>query len=414
MNLRRLLCAWFVAGAVSAGAADEFFDRLEERLTWSAREGGARARISGTLDVEAYFLPQPAPGLIDATDHALFNPRLSVFFDAQLGPPIYIFAQARADRGFDPTGERVHARLDEYAIRLTPWRDARLNLQVGKFGTVVGNWVARHTSWANPFITAPLPYEYLTGVWDTEALRSTTTLLQWSHVRPGLPAFVTAREKSFRIPVLWGPSYALGAAVSGEFRRLQYSFEVKHAALSSRPSAWHHAGGWAHPTVSGRLGYRPNPAWNVGVSASTGTYLQPSADRSVPSRRSFGDYRQVVLGQDVSFAWHHWQVWTEIYAARFEIPAVADAETLAYYAEARYKFTPQFSAALRWNQQLFGRVLERGAKTRWGHDAWRIDLAPMYRFTPHVQVKLQYSLQQGDTAPRRAAHVLSLQTTVRF
>ena len=34
-----------------------------------------------------------------------------------------------------------------------------LNVQAGKFATVVGNWIERYDSWNNPFITAPLPYE---------------------------------------------------------------------------------------------------------------------------------------------------------------------------------------------------------------------------------------------------------------
>ena len=63
------------------------------------------------------------------------------------------------------TGAQV--RLDEYALRVTPWDDGRFNLQVGKFSTVVGNWVQRHHSWENPFITAPLPYENLTAISDT-------------------------------------------------------------------------------------------------------------------------------------------------------------------------------------------------------------------------------------------------------
>ena len=52
--------------------------------------------------------------------------------------------QARADRRFDPADRHVEARLDEYAVRFTPWRDSRLNLQVGKFATVVGSWALRH------------------------------------------------------------------------------------------------------------------------------------------------------------------------------------------------------------------------------------------------------------------------------
>ena len=85
-----------------ARAAEGFLDRLEDTLTWSAFQDQFRARLSGALDVEGYDVQLPAPGLIHSTDRTLFNPRLSVFLDAQFGAHVYVFAQARADRGFDP------------------------------------------------------------------------------------------------------------------------------------------------------------------------------------------------------------------------------------------------------------------------------------------------------------------------
>lgn len=401
--------------SISVRAAEDLFDQIESALTWSAVDDRFRGRVSGTLDLEAYSFPQPAPMLLRARGHGLFTPRLSVFLDAQLGPQVYVFAQARVDRGFDPGIDSVRPRLDEYALRYAPWRDGRLNVQVGKFATVVGNWAARHGSWMNPFITAPLPYEYLTGIWDTEAIRSSNTLLQWSHVRPGLPAAVTANEKRLRIPVLWGPSYAIGASVSGELRRITYALEVKQSSLSSRPRAWHHVDDYRdHPTVSGRLGYRPSARWDFGMSASGGTYLRPFAGRSTAPGHGLGDYRQLVLGQDVSFAWRHLQVWTEIYATRFEIPRVANADTVAYYTEAKYRFTPRFAGALRWNQQLFATIPDRLGPVRWGHDVWRVDVAPNYRFTPHAQAKLQYSLQRGDGGARDFVQTWAGQLTLRF
>src|ERR671935_240996 len=57
-------------------------------------------------------------------------------------------------------------RLDEYALRITPWQDGRFTLQLGKFATVVGNWVPRHLSWDNPFINAPLVYDNFTAIQD--------------------------------------------------------------------------------------------------------------------------------------------------------------------------------------------------------------------------------------------------------
>jgi len=143
---------------------DDVFDRLDNALTIAAFGGDLRARLSGTIDIEFYNFQQPAPGLIDSEIDNLFNPRLTLFLDAQLGSQIYFFAQTRVDRGFDPSDHGAQIRLDEYALRITPWQDGRFTLQAGKFATVIGNWVPRHLSWDNPFINAPLVYENVTAI----------------------------------------------------------------------------------------------------------------------------------------------------------------------------------------------------------------------------------------------------------
>ncbi|MSU65945.1 MAG: hypothetical protein EXS38_07570 [Opitutus sp.] len=405
MKLIRFASFCLLSAMTTARAAGDFLDRIENTLTWSLLEDRARARVSGTFDAEGYDLQRPAPGVIQTTGSALFSPRLTVFLDAQFGRRIYVFAQARADRGFDPGEQKFYARLDEYALRYTPWRDGRLSLQFGRFATVIGNWTARHGSWSDPFITAPLPYENLTGIWDAEAVRSSSALLAWSHVRPGLPAVITAREKQLRLPLVWGPAYAAGVAASGAFGRFRYAVELKNASISSRPETWRQIDvEWAHPAISTRLGYQPNEMWNFGVSASEGTYLWPEARRTLAPGHGFVDYREPVLVQDIGFAWRHLQVWTEIYATRFEIPVVGNADTVAYYAEAKYKFTPQF----------FSTVPDRSGLVRWGQDVWRIDLAPSYRFSPHTQLKLQFSLQRGDSGVRDYTRTMAEQYVVRF
>jgi hypothetical protein len=399
-----------------AGASEEFFDRLDEALTTSALDGAFRARLSGTLDLEGYRLPTPPPALIEGTRRTLFTPRLTTFLDAQFGARTYFFAQARADSGFDAGDEGPRQRFDEYALRLTPWRDGRVSLQLGKFATIVGNWVNRHGSWENPFVNAPLPYENLTGIWDTEAVRSVNQLLQWAHVRPGLTPAVLAGDKRLRVPVLWGPAYSTGVAVSGALGKFRYSTELKNAPISSRPVSWTKAKKWwTYPAAAARLGYLPNAMWNLGLSATTGTYLRPSAGPSLAAGFGRGDYRQEVLGADVAFAWRHWQVWAEIFRSRFAIPRIGDADTLAGYVEAKYKFTPQLFGAVRWNRQVFGTLSDgpRGL-VHWGRDAWRVDVAPGYRLTPHVQLKLQYTLQHEAGAAPARAETVSTQFTVRF
>jgi hypothetical protein len=191
---------------------------------------------------------------------------------------------------------------------------------------------------------------------------------------------------------------------------------MKNSSLSSRPESWNITDtGFEHPSVNARLGFRPNQAWNLGISISDGTYLRPEAERTLPRGRDIDDYRELLLGQDISFAWHHLQLWAECYETRFEVPRVGNADTLAYYLEAKYKITPQLFGALRWNQQLFGKVSDgTGANAHWGRDLGRADIAAGYRFTPHSQLKLQYSFQHETTGARRDDHLFAGQFTVRF
>ena len=408
---------FLVAGTAAAlGADDDVLDRLDETLTWTALQDNARMRISGSIDLEGYVFQDPAPGLIYADGTELLNPRLTLFLDAQLGRRFYFFAQARVDRGFDPGKNEPRPRLDEYALRFTPSKNGALNIQIGKFATVVGNWVSRHHSWDNPFITAPLPYENLTGIFDSSAVNSVDALLKWADLRPGPPGSAEYFHLS-RVPILWGPSYASGAAVTGAGGKFSYALEVKNASLSSRPAAWYASRvQWQHPTYSGRIGYHPNEMWQLGFSASAGSYLLPSARSTLVGAETLDDYQQIVFGQDISFAWHHLQFWAEAFEAKFKIPRVGDADVFGYYLEAKYKFTPQFFGAVRWNQQLYGSVPDGGGgNVQWGSNVWRVDLAPTYRFTPHLSLKLQYSLQGGGgLGPGDHSTLLAAQFTLRF
>ena len=385
---------------------DDFLDRLDTALSISAFHDNVRARLSGTLDLEIYNFEQPAPGLIDSNIDTLFNPRLTLFLDAQIGSQIYFFAQSRLDRGFDPSDHGAQVRLDEYALRVTPWQDGRFTVQIGKFATVVGNWVPRHLSWDNPFINGPLVYENVTAIQDKYAAFSPLEFI-YSPYYEGKYAFN---------PVIWGPSYASGISVSGQLGKFDYAVEMKNASLSSRPESWYVTeNGFENPTFSGRFGFRPNEAWNFGLSASEGPYFRREAEPTLPPGRDIDDYREVVLGQDVSFAWHHLQLWAEFYEARFEVPRVGNADTFAYYIEAKYKFTPQLFGAIRWNQQLFSTISDGyGHNVNWSPDLGRIDIAAAYRFTPHMQLKLQYGFQHETSSPVDDNHLFAAQFTIRF
>jgi hypothetical protein len=389
--------------ALATANAQEFFERLDRALTFSLADTNVRARISGTVDLEGYFFEQPPPGLVLADGNALFNPRLTLFLDTQVGDVLYAFVQTRVDRGFDPSDNGAQIRLDEYALRITPWQDGRMTLQIGKFATVISRWVQRHLSWDNPFITAPLAYEYVTAISDVEAPY-------------GAYNFQRHLDRKYEYnPLIWGPSYASGASLSGRLEQFDYAVEIKNAALTSRPESWNLSEvGLDHPTISARVGFRPNEMWNFGVSFSRGPYLRSETEPGLYGMSRF-DFHQTLVGQDASFEWHHLQIWAEVYEARFEVPYIGDADTLSYFVEAKYKFAPQWFAAVRWNQQFFGDVPDAyGGTQSWGPTVSRIETAIAYRFTENMQLKLQYNFEHESREPREAEHLFATQFTVRF
>src|SRR6266571_5121920 len=264
MKLLRALSFCIFACSARALDVDDILDRLDSALTVAAFQNNLRARLSGTIDIEVYDFEQPAPGLIDSKIDNLFNPRLILFLDAQYGSQIYFFAQSRLDRGFDPSDRGAQIRLDEYALRFTPWSDGRFTVQIGKFATVVGNWIPRHLSWDNPFVNAPLTYENITAISDKVAPASPSDFVhRFDH------------EKYEFNPVIWGPSYTNGISVSGQLGQFDYAAEIKNASLSSRPESWNLTEiGFDHPTFDARFGFRPSQIWNFGLSASDGTYLR--------------------------------------------------------------------------------------------------------------------------------------------
>src|SRR4249919_3531435 len=110
------LILWLTVPFRFAGGSD-LLDQVHETLSINDPNNQFHLQLSGLVDLETYFIDQPAPGLIFSDDDVLFNPRLTLFLDAQIGSHVYVFAQARADRGFDPSDQGAQVRLDEYFVR---------------------------------------------------------------------------------------------------------------------------------------------------------------------------------------------------------------------------------------------------------------------------------------------------------
>ncbi len=404
----RYFLSLLVLAVSAATPAQEALDRLDEALFIESADGNFRTDLSGLWDVEAYYIDQRPPAILVSDDDVLFNPRLALFLDTTLGRHFYSLVQARIDRGFDPgVAGNLDARFDEYLLRYTPFDDGRIQLQVGKFAAVVGNWVQRHDSWRNALINAPLPYENITTVSD--------------HVAPAGPAGLVGRRdrddvKLTWLPIIWGPVYTSGFSASGVLQKFEYALEFKNASISSRPYVWDAAlRGFDDPTWSGRIGYRPNAAWRLGASFSTGPYLIDEARPTLAPGQSLDDFDQTTLAFDAAWSARHWEVWAEVFLSRFEIPNAGNANTLAYYVEAKYGLSAKWNLAARWNHQLFDNMTNPlGGQSHWDRNTWRTDTAIGYQFNRHWQARLQYSYTHKDGPLQQGEQMLAAQLTLRF
>jgi hypothetical protein len=396
-----LLCS----GAVNHAQSDPLA-WLDETLAYQSENGAIVGELSGLFDSEGYYIDRIPPGLLFQNE-SFYNPRLSLFMDLELGEHLYVFTQARVDRGFDPGSQINDARFDEYFLRYRTGNEDQISLQFGKSATIFGSWVGRHFSWDNPFINAPLAYENVTIITDQAAPGAPGPFLNRRSVPDNKPAW---------LPVLWGPAYTTGGTLLGQVGKLNYGASIKNNSISSRPKFWDakHLG-WEHPTYTFDAGYTPNAAWHLGSSFSYGAYLLPVAQASLPADTHRGDFNQYTLGWDLKYAHRNIEVWSEVILSRFEVPNVGDADSANYYIETRYKFGSRFYAGLRWNQAFFGTVPDgTGGEQHWDRNAWRVDGALGCRFTRHLQGKVQYSYNHQPGAFQQGEQLVAGQLTMRF
>jgi opacity protein-like surface antigen len=358
-----------------------------------------RVNVRPSIEATLWAADQPSPALLDLRDDAFFGPRLSLAVDATAGSHWFFSANARLDRGFDP-GEKPDGdiRLDELIMRWRPFDDQRLNLQIGKFPTFFGAWPAQHDFFDDPFLVAPLPYSQIIGI-NTRNPAAISPAAISARANGTGAAFSSLRKDQWG-SMLWGPSYTSGAAAFGATEHLDYALEVKNAALSSHPDSWSDLD-FNHPTLTARLGYRPDAAWSFGLSGSRGSWLETS----VPGL-DHSDLMQNTLGLDMRWSHHDLILSGEVILSEFETPAAGDLRTASWFVQARWKAAPGFWLAAR-----FGQIFANDATgvddrdVSWQPDVWRAELGAGWRINPHMLVKADYSYTHADGDPAAGNHL---------
>ncbi|MGJ8672390.1 hypothetical protein [Rubritalea sp.] len=346
--------------------------------------------FSGSIENTLWLADGTPPAFLELKKGYLVDPRLSLSVDYQPDPRFSFHATLRADRGFDPgTHPDGQARLDEFIALYRPHGNNLLNIQIGKSPTVVGNWVPTHDYYENPFILAPLPYSAINGVNVNNPAANSPEAIE---INNNLRGSSIHNNKENWSSIIWGPAYSNGVSVFGNTETLDYAFEMKNSSLGAQPSEWDFGDGdFKTPTVSTRIGYRPDASLAFGLSASYGHYLNTDASDILDAGLERSDFTQTLVGLDIRWSHRDWLLSGEAFHTTYNT-LHEDFHTLSYYLQTRYKVAPGIWLAGRFGQTLSNEVsIPSGGEVPWSPDLIRGELALGWRITPDVLFKTQYA-----------------------
>jgi hypothetical protein len=328
---------------------------------------GGRLRFSGQIlgnygsDDEGYF----NYGDYGTSRLRLF--RVDLAAEARLSERIGLLAEIRSDNLDTP---------DLYALylRLRPWAERRLDLQLGLVPPVFGALPRRSYAGDEPLPSLPLVYQYLTDLRYDEVPANAEALVSqrgrgWL---VGYPGGVSAEPG---LPVVAGERWDAGAQVAIANDVLGLTVAVTQGSLS-RPLVSDDNEG---KQVSARLQWTPTPAWTFGLSGATGEFLADEATRDLPPSTGALRNRQQALGADAAWSAGHWIVRAEAVFARFSVPDVAETRlddplpALGGYLEARLKLRPGLFAAARLERLAFSEVDTTLGSLTWDAPVTRIE-----------------------------------------
>ena len=395
---------------------DIFRDIDEADLSWWPTED-VGFEFSGSTIHELHFFGDDPPGLtvedpslrdyrhhrfhnvaMDEADSPSYLYRLDAWVEAFFGEFVSAAAQGRLDRGPISASEHSH-----WGVRLEQaWVDIGIpefSGRAGKFSAPIGSFIPRHEPKDNPFITFPLPYDHMTN--NKHNNDTTAMILGRQNVRD---------VKDWR-SFLWREMYGYGVMLFGSTEEWEYAAAMMTQSPSSWPWEWErNAFDFIDPNFMGRLAFKPDIAWKVGMSGSHGGW-----QKDVPGFAG-GDDPQLLVGMDVSWAEGDWEVWAEGFYNKWEHPLADDLTAWSYYIESRYQILPGFYVAGRVGQMFFDNIRDgAGAVRQWDRNHTRYEAALGYFFTRNFWIK--FNGQQNHTAGGRFEPddwLLSLQLGTTF
>lgn len=301
-------------------------------------------------------------------------------------------------------------------VRLQPAPDKPLSVLVGRIPPVFGAFARRDYGEVNPLIGLPLAYGYSTTMRPEIAPSRRELLLNrgggWAVRYPR----ATATYGPQGVPLVSARRWDTGVATQWNGDRMEGGLALTVGTLSDPQTSDNNGG----KQLSGRFGVRPTPGLSVGVSGSSGEFVDEEYQALLPEPARSETYRQQAVGVDGEYSRGHVVVRGEIVSSYWDTPFLNGDPTLRLRAlgtsiEGRVALTPRWSVAVRGDRLGFSEVtIATGANVTWDANVKRVEGALGYMVRRNVRLKASYQYNWRDGGRIREAPMAGAQLLYWF
>jgi hypothetical protein len=325
---------------------------------------GGRVLVAGDASVT---YGSEDPGWFTYTNYetsAIRRLRAGVTVEARATKRIAFLAEIRAETG---VGVTPYA----WYIRVSPLDSGLLDIQAGRVPPVFGAFSRRSYPQDNPLIGSPQTYQYLTTV-RPDAIPATAVELLESKGSGWLVDYSVGNPEPHNgVPVVAAERWDTGVQVRIGPPAFEAAVAYTAGTLSSPKVNDDNRG----RQVSGRLAWRPTPAFSVGASAASGTFVSDEVRQARPDAPPGSD-DQRAFGVDAEASWGRWLIRGEFVVNDWRVPPLDPPQIVdplrsrSGYVEARIRLLPRLYVAVRGDRISFASI-ESGS----GTDAWEADVS---------------------------------------
>jgi hypothetical protein len=285
------------------------------------------------------------------------------------------------------------ARAYAAYVRIRPWPERGLDIQVGRIPPAFGAFGRRNYAGDNILIGYPLAYQYLTSI-RPDAIPATRADLLRMRARGWQSSYpVGDQTPEPGVPLISGFRWDTGVQAHWSTDTVELTGAVTTGTLSD-PQLTDNNGG---RQLSGRAAWKPATGFIIGTSAARGEWLDSDVERLLPDSH---DYTQTAWGGDAEYSRDHWLVRGEVVWSRWRMPFAVtnpsgeNIDALGMWVEGRYRITPRMFTAARVDHLGFSKIaLANAVPIEWDAPVMRVEYDLGYYIQRNLvaRVAVQYN-----------------------